>query len=538
MTDFKARVYLFLAAAWLPASALYAARMNSSSFTDINGIYGFGSAAMTSAGFVMNGSLQEVSASTQNAGSFSQRAGKLAFSPQPATVGDLQVVLVSTYAIRLAWTAPSADITRQSGAADRYILRYTTSGFIAAGEDFYLADIYSQAWTPLAAGAGESRILAGFNPGTTYYFSLETINSHKLRSELSGPSAVFALAPLAPMNFKLVRAGGAVTLTWIPPAGYQNRMQFNNRFSPASPYEVKNYDIFRATAPAAAEWRLIAEVSSATFSWADAIGDGEEFYYHARAVNQAGVSLPSYARGSLSGGLYFLAPDNQSVLEVPQEGTGAFFSESADPLDAYSVEITTYPEDLAGRVVKSVGLRAYRGGLQADDAFRLSRSGVLKLFYRRTDAGIAPSALADAKALSMYFYNGSRWLQMFGRVNDAERSVRLETTLPGRYQLRTTERGGGFAADQAGLTNRLITPNGDGKNDTMVFIFDNPQGKEVKGRIYDLRGALVENMRPGPVGNSLTWDAKAGGRVVPGGVYIYQIDAQGTVYNGTVAVIR
>jgi gliding motility-associated-like protein len=138
----------------------------------------------------------------------------------------------------------------------------------------------------------------------------------------------------------------------------------------------------------------------------------------------------------------------------------------------------------------------------------------------------------------MYFHNGSRWLQMYGRVNDAERSVQLQTTLLGRYQLRTTERSGGFAADRAGLTNRLITPNGDGKNDTMVFIFDNPQEKEVKGRIYDLRGALVASMGPGPIANALVWDAKSGGQVVPGGVYIYQIEAQGTVYNGTVAVIR
>jgi gliding motility-associated-like protein len=381
-------------------------------------------------------------------------------------------------------------------------------------------------------------VLDGFNPGTTYYFSIESLNDQSLLSEVSNPAAAYALVPLAPMNFKTVRSGAAVQMTWIPPAGYQNRIPFNNRFSPAYPYEVRGYQIFKATAPAGAEWQFLTEVSSDTFVWNDPVAEGSEFYYYARAVNQAGASLPSYARDSLSGSLYFISPDNESLLEVPAAGTSAFFTDTADPMKAYSVEITTHPEDLGGRVVKSVQFRAYRGGLQPDDSFKLRTNGVLKLYYAKNGGAITPSASTDAKAVSMYFFNNSRWLQMFGVVNDASRSVQLETTLLGRYQLRTTERGGGFSADKSGLTNRLITPNGDGKNDTMVFIFDNPQEQEVKGRIYDLRGALVAAMKPGPVGNSVIWDAKAGGQVVPGGVYIYQIESGGTVYNGTVAVVR
>ena len=268
------------------------------------------------------------------------------------------------------------------------------------------------------------------------------------------------------------------------------------------------------------------------------IGPTAEFYYHARAVNQAGTSIPSYARGSLGGGLYFLAPDNQSIFEVPLDGMGAFFSASADPMEAYSIEISTHQEDLGGRVMKSVEFTAYRGGLQRDAGFKLSKNGTLRLYYSKSAGAILPSAATDAKALSMYFYNGARWLQMYGVVDPVQRSVKLDTSLLGRYQLRTTERSGSFAADKAGLTNRLITPNGDNKNDTMVFVFDNPQQTDVKGKIYDLRGALVGTMTAGPVGNSLLWDAKAGGQAVPGGGYIYQIEADGTVYNGTVAVIR
>lgn len=529
---------LFLAAFYWAAPGLYAARMSSASFLDVSGVYGYGSAYMVSPNFEQNANVQELAVSTQQAAGFSQRSGKLSFSPLPATVSDMAMVIVSSYGIRITWTAPSSDASRLAEPALNYILRYSTSGYISTDEGFFRAASYAQSWTPLEAGAGETRIVEGFNPGTTYYFALETINSHMLRSELSNPAAAFALVPLAPMNFQLTRAGDSVTMSWIHPAGYNNRIPFNNRFSPAYPYEIKKYEVYRATAPADAEWAYIGETSSDTLNWTDTIGPTASFYYHARAVNQAGTSIPSYARASLGGGLYFLAPDNQSILEVPADGTGAFFSESADPMEAYSIEISTHQEDLGGRVMKSVEFAAYRGGLQRDTAFKLSRNGTLKLYYARAGGSITPSAATDAKALSMYFHNGARWLQLYGIVDAAERSVKLETSLLGRYQLRTTERSGSFSADKAGLTNRLITPNGDNKNDTMVFVFDNPQEKTVKGKIYDLRGALVSAMRPGPVGNSLLWDAKAGGRTVPGGVYIYQIEADGTVYNGTVAVIK
>jgi hypothetical protein len=526
-----------LAAAVLPPAGLWAARPASSSFLDAGGVPGFGSANMVSASYYQNGNVQEVAVSTQQSSAFSQRTGKLAFFPQPATVPDLTVVLISSYAVKLVWSAPSSDITRDSPAADGYILRYTSAAFISDEAAFARAARYSQAWIPLAPGTAETKVLEGFDPGTTYYFSVESVNSYQLRSEVSNPAAAFALTPLSPMNFKLARSGNAITMSWVPPAGFSNRIAFNDRFKPAYPYEVKSYQVFRATSPADAQWDMLAEVSSTTLAWTDVVGSGDEYYYSARAVNMAGPSAPSYARDSLSGSLYFLAPDNRSVLEIPKEGAGAFFTDSGDPLKAYSVEVSTHPEDLGGRVMKSVEFRAYRGGLLADDNFRLSSNGTVKLFYGKSGGAVVPTA-SDAKTLTMFYYNGSRWMQMYGRVDDTERSVSLVTTLLGRYQLRTTDRSGGFSADKSGLTNRLITPNGDGKNDTMVFIFDNPQDKAVTGTIFDLRGAKVAAMKPGPVGNSLIWDAKAGGQVVPGGVYIYQIESQGTVYNGTVAVIR
>ena len=534
------RTPFFLAAALLcGAGPLFASRPESPSFVDLSGVYGYGSAAMLSANFESDGNVQEVAVSTQEAPSFSQRSGKLSFFPAPAPVYDLSIAIVSSSALRLAWTAPYGDAGRQADQVLSYSLRYSSVAPLSTDDDFRAAVPYAEGWVPLAAGGSETKVIEGFNAGTTYYFALETINAHAVRSELSNRALSLALVPLPPMNFNVTRGTGTVTMTWIPPAGFQNRIPFNDRFSPAYPYEIMKYALYRATAPAGADWEFIGEtLSSSTLSWSEIIGVNDVYYYHARAVNKAGESIPSYVRGSVpGGGLYFLAPDNRSLLEVPAAAGQAFYSASGDPMDSYTIEISSHPEDLGGRVMKSVEFSAYRGGLRADTSFKLPSAATLKLFYSKPGGSIIPSG-ADEKALSIYYNNGSRWLQLYGKVDEAERSVRLQTTVLGRYQLRTTERSGSFAADKAGLLNRLITPNGDGKNDTMVFIFDNPQEKAVKGRIYDLRGALVATMGPGPVSNSLVWDAKSGGQVVPGGVYIYQLEADGTVYNGTVVVVK
>lgn len=357
---------LFLAACCCAPGGVQAARTASASFSDVSGVYGGGSGYMVSSGFEQDGSLQELAVSTQQSAGFSQRSGKLSFSPFPAAVSDLTLVIVSSHGLRATWTAPALDISRTSGPAERYILRYTTAGFIDSGAGFSAAAPFAQTWVPLGPGAAESRLLEGFSAGTTYYFALEAVNGHGLRSELSNPAAAFALVPLAPVNFKLARAGNSITMTWVPPAGFRNRIPFNDRLSPAYPYEIRKYEVYRATAPSDTEWAFLGETSSSTLSWTDVIGANDSFYYHARAVNQAGPSAPSGARSSAGGGLYFTAPDDQSLLEVPAEAAGSFVSDSADPMASYSVEISTRQEDLAGRVLKSVELLAYRGGLEPD----------------------------------------------------------------------------------------------------------------------------------------------------------------------------
>jgi hypothetical protein len=77
-----------------------------------------------------------------------------------------------------------------------------------------------------------------------------------------------------------------------------------------------------------------------------------------------------------------------------------------------------------------------------------------------------------------------------------------------------------------------------------TFIYQNPQSSAVTGKIFDIRGTYISDMQnfsdTGATIYSgyLQWDAKANGLVVPGGIYIYQIQAEGKTWTGTLVVIR
>jgi hypothetical protein len=109
---------------------------------------------------------------------------------------------------------------------------------------------------------------------------------------------------------------------------------------------------------------------------------------------------------------------------------------------------------------------------------------------------------------------------------------------------------GGFRF--AGPLARVITPNGDGRNDLMFFCYDNPSDGDVSGKIYTLLGAEVAStgprtaaagtacpggLLPGSAQYS-TWDGRSAGSVVRSGVYVYRISAEGRTFSGTLLVVR
>ncbi len=145
-----------------------------------------------------------------------------------------------------------------------------------------------------------------------------------------------------------------------------------------------------------------------------------------------------------------------------------------------------------------------------------------------------------SKKISMFWNNGVDWIKLGGDVDQNAQVVTVQTSRLGSYQLREASQLGDASLVQ--VYPRIITPNGDGANDVAIFQFGELTLDlgSLSGEIFDITGAKVAPLKPGPDPNStLMWDGKSSyGSVVPAGIYIYQIYANGTRVNGTVVVAR
>ena len=154
-------------------------------------------------------------------------------------------------------------------------------------------------------------------------------------------------------------------------------------------------------------------------------------------------------------------------------------------------------------------------------------------------SGLVPAAQADSD-LSLFYYNGVEWVKSTGQVDTTNNDVSFTGSRIGKYQIRIASHASGDGS-QITLTKvypRIITPNGDGWNDKAIFQFDNPQLLPLSGKVFDVTGASVASLKAGPDPDStLEWDGKnSAGVVVPGGVYLYQINLSGSSATGTIVV--
>ena len=78
----------------------------------------------------------------------------------------------------------------------------------------------------------------------------------------------------------------------------------------------------------------------------------------------------------------------------------------------------------------------------------------------------------------------------------------------------------------------VFTPNGDGVNDFLQFIYEGNEPFEAS--VYDRWGKVVFQTNT----YNKVWDGKINGQEAPEGTYFYVVKVGDAIYRGTVTLLR
>lgn len=392
--------------------------------------------------------------------------------------------------------------------------------------------------------------------GTTYYYRVAGVNGDTVASPPGGalvvsPNQADFIKPREPVGLKgtIDQSRTAFTLIWDP-------VTMNEDGSPAD--DVAGYHVYRRAIISDPPVQLTT-VPVSIPAFADVV-NGAVYYYSARAVDNSGNLSPEslLADSSPEVNVIFVGPDGRSSVVMSGDASDLLRA----GFNKYGVGLTIALEELpvpAGTaIVRSIRLRLMRGdnGVPVDDLVFPVPDVRIAIGYSVVNGevvGGAPLAAGSTAAgamagvtpdqLSLFWNNGVSFVKVGGTHDAAARTIGLRTAFLGEYQLRISAAATSLSLDRGNVYPRLITPNGDGLNDRVFFILENPNDAAVRGEILDPDGRSVATL-PDPsatsgIGTTLVWDGRDDhGNVVPGGVYIYKIEGEGNSFTGTVGVAR
>lgn len=473
-----------------------------------------------------------------NAKGLSSPSASVTVYTHAATPANLAITNVGFTTVSLAWTAAG----NPGGTQYRIERSLDGTNFVA-----------------LTLSTSLTHQDTGLDELTSYYYRLRAINGDGIPSGTTvvvstfTPKKVDFMAPEAPAGLKgvLDPTGQAFTLTWEDVKRNADMTVIN---------DLVGYNVYRRTSLTATGVKMTPTPISVT-AFADNV-DKHVYYYTVRAIDASGNESEDslIADSSPQTNVTYLGADGISSVVMPQAINDLLRSN----YNKYGVPLTIVlsenplPTDLG--IVRSIRLNLKRtdnGEILNDLAFAAPQA-VVAIGYNvdqgqvaRGEPPLASSASrAPAQAagltpdqLSIFWHNGVTWVKVGGTLDVVNHAVKIKSSFLGSYQLRGTRAAASLSLSQGNVYPRLFTPNGDGLNDRVYFILENPRNATVTGEIVDLEGRHVRTLPSAAVntgiGTTMTWDGKDDkGNVVPSGAYIYKIFGEGKSFTGSVGVAR
>lgn len=214
----------------------------------------------------------------------------------------------------------------------------------------------------------------------------------------------------------------------------------------------------------------------------------------------------------------------QSYIDVPR---GMFSQPTAVTFDEVPLNAPNVPPGLTN-VIKL---------FQLDSQFTLHGNMMMTLLYPdfqypAGQDGIVDGTQIPESSLGISYWDGFTWKYLGGITNPQLNTVTARVGGPGFYAIVPAQ---AQAPQDARPMQKIITPNGDGKNDVALFTFANPLDN-IKVEIFDMTG---HRMRTLFSANDNGWDGRDdSGSIVESGVYIYQYRLDGKLVSGLIAVAK
>jgi fibronectin type 3 domain-containing protein len=454
--------------------------------------------------------------------------------PVPSTPTGL-TASAGLLSVSVTWNALPPALQGQ-GLAEYRLLRSTNSGVgfvqIATGTAVAYMD------RPLAAGVTE-------------YYKIVARDIAGTDSAQSAPvSAVpFTESPMEPLGVSVVPGSTTVTLTWSPTSRFFDGTPFVTTGTPNGD-ELQGYSVYRSTNICDPNYVQISTLSISSTSLTDN-NRGLNYYYRLFSFNSLGVSSNAVTISSLGEFNYFTSDCTTNMTLDAQ--TAAMLSASANGVGDIRILPSYRPQDVSNGIFQSAQWTASLNGASTITNYVLPKPGHFSVSFLESNGVPVPAVVkgaavqaapaagtaANVNDLGMYWFNGQQYVKMYGKVDPVGQTVSVDSPNLGIYQIRAQARSAGAVFDISNLSSRVITPNGDGLNDTLIFTYDpGPNNVVPAGKIFDLRGTYVADMAPGLVPNTLTWNGFMNGMPVHSGVYVYRITGDGKTFTGTIVVAR
>lgn len=381
----------------------------------------------------------------------------------------------------------------------------------------------------------------GLTNEVTYYYVLKAVDEAGNYSDDSDEVwARPSLRPREPCGVKgtLVDGGEHIRIQW-------KAVTRNEDGSLCT--DLEEYRIYRSTSLAG--FSVVLSTTVVTWDETEDITDNT-YYYKVRAVDvgdvESGDSMIIMVQDERVN-VIALAEDMQAKVLILEELTDILYEESNSYGDDLIIKVEEdEEEENKDKVVSCYEFSAFRGyGNETPEeiesfSFAKPKSSV-SLSYEVGSSGLVKGTSVKAsqagRNLALFWFNGIEWVRLGAKTDTDEQVLWIRTKKLGKYKIKQAPAATEFTLNK--VYPRIFTPNNDGLNDVVNFEYANPNEKGVVCRIFDIRGALVRQLDIGQTETSFAWDGKdEKGKVTLSGVYIYQLEGEGKVINGTVILAK